>query len=281
MVTTISDSVSLGKFYLSRALSRASAPLPLPRLVDATRVKRFGYGLVGCAALILCTRVTCALYRVRRNVGCSQVVDELCQQTGIIAQDCLTRVDQEADNFVDQCHLEGLFMEQEDHDVRLPSDTDIVLYQGGGGDQYSIYGTAPPTVILRGDRPSNPVSTSTEADNYMVVRRMHRRLYVTTIVQQAKNRFGRPQATAANRLAVRKFLLDLMTEHKLRPTHINVMIDLALELVFVANDSELSADEIARCYSAVRRGGKQTGVVGWLYWVFRQCTGYQPSYAEI
>lgn len=65
-------------------------------------------------------------------------------------------------------------------------------------------------------------------------------------MQEAKNRFGTPSRTNANVLAVRKFLNDKMASHKLRPTHINKVLPLAVELVFVTSSSEEEAIEIGR-----------------------------------
>ncbi len=64
------------------------------------------------------------------------------------------------------------------------------------------------------------------------------KLYAATVVQTCKNRFGTPEDTRANRLAVRKFALDIMSSHRVRPTHINQIIDVCVDMVFVPNDVE-------------------------------------------
>lgn len=88
-----------------------------------------------------------------------------------------------------------------------------------------------------------------------VVRPDRKRNYVRSVVAEVKNRFGTPTDNSANRLAVRKSLLDIMKTHKLRPSHINQMIDLCVVLVFTPNDVELVASTLNECREVtVRRG---------------------------
>jgi hypothetical protein len=91
--------------------------------------------------------------------------------------------------------------------------------------------------------------------------------FIIASVMECKNRFGCPDKSQANRLAVRRFLLDLMKQHKVRPTHINSCIDVCVELVFIPNNNDLAAREIARCFGAMR-GGSQTSA--WVTWA-RNC----------
>jgi len=79
-------------------------------------------------------------------------------------------------------------------------------------------------------------------------RRVHNKGgYVRCMVADAKNRFGCPNDNKANRLAVRKYILDAMQRHGVRPTHIANVLPIAIELVFHKSEMELRAEEMARC----------------------------------
>lgn len=91
--------------------------------------------------------------------------------------------------------------------------------------------------------------------------------YSRCVIQYAKNRFGRPESTKANRLAVRKYVLDHMTSHGVRPTHINQMIDVCVELVFIRNDSELKAQGLYLCEEARIRNAGNRGLPRWRWLV--------------
>lgn len=83
--------------------------------------------------------------------------------------------------------------------------------------------------------------------------------YMTVLIQTTKARFGCPERTQANLLAVRKFMLDQMIRHKVRPTHQAQVLPLAVELVFVQSDSEREALKIG-----IIARGAQTGVISWI-----------------
>lgn len=87
--------------------------------------------------------------------------------------------------------------------------------------------------------------------------------YMVCVIAEVKNRFGRPQRNSANYLAVRKFTMDVMIRHGVRPTHINRMIDVVVGMVFVSNDNELYSDELLNSFEAAYRGGAG-GLCGWV-----------------
>lgn len=91
--------------------------------------------------------------------------------------------------------------------------------------------------------------------------------YLSTVLKEVKNRFGCPADTSANRLAVRKFALDIMTSHKVRPTHIAQSIDLVVELTFVQDDSERMAARVRRSRFVLMR--QHGDYAGWLAWASR------------
>ncbi len=97
----------------------------------------------------------------------------------------------------------------------------------------------------------------------------HREPYLCTVVQEVKNRFGIPLDNTANRLAVRKAALDIMTAHQVRPTHINQWIDTVVELVFIPNDSEVYSQRVANSLRALqRRNGYVRGSLQWVSRIF-------------
>jgi hypothetical protein len=92
-----------------------------------------------------------------------------------------------------------------------------------------------------------------------------RRKFTFLLVQEAKNRFGCPERTKPNLLAVRKFLLDSMVKRGVRPSHINIMIPVCVELVFVKNDAELLADRLAEVWA----DREMCFINRWIKWVCR------------
>ncbi len=92
-----------------------------------------------------------------------------------------------------------------------------------------------------------------ECTGHMVLR--SRRLYVAALAQETKNRFGQPARTSANLLAVRKYALDRMTKHGLRPTHIHETLPLVVELTFAESATEAEARRWAEAIR-VANGGK-------------------------
>lgn len=98
-----------------------------------------------------------------------------------------------------------------------------------------------------------------EVRNHYTLR--SRNLYVAALVAETKNRFGTPERTSANRLAVRKFALDKMTAHGLRPTHIAQALPLVVELTFCQSDAEMDAAEYGRAAREAERAG---GLVRWI-----------------
>lgn len=111
-----------------------------------------------------------------------------------------------------------------------------------------------------------------EVANHFTLR--SKRLYVSALVAECKNRFGVPDRTNANKLAVRKFALDRMTSHGLRPTHIHQVLPLVVELTFCESESERRAAAFGEAAREAQRGG-------WaLSWVLRACGGTHAQCTE-
>jgi hypothetical protein len=117
-------------------------------------------------------------------------------------------------------------------------------------------GEAPPNRIEGGNPPPHLVVQRRGRVEYsgecQEVRRhrkiRHRKLYIQAVVAECKNRFGTPMDTPANHLAVRRFALDRMTAHNVRPTHIYQVLPLVVELVFCKATHEEEAEQLAKMY---------------------------------
>jgi hypothetical protein len=98
-------------------------------------------------------------------------------------------------------------------------------------------------------------SSKVKVENTRMIK--NRGEYTRSVVQECKNRFGRPERTAANVLAVRRYALDIMTQHGLRHTHISQQLPMTVELVFVRSAAEDEAEYLTETlrYADAHRGG--------------------------
>jgi len=93
----------------------------------------------------------------------------------------------------------------------------------------------------------------TKVENCMLLG--NRKHYMSSVICEAKNRFGTPEDTKANRLAVRRYCLDLMNKHGLRPTHIAQVLPVCVSLVFTNSDSDIYAKELESTFAYASRQG--------------------------
>ncbi len=83
----------------------------------------------------------------------------------------------------------------------------------------------------------------------------HKGCFRNYLVRSAQAKYGCPSRNEANRLVVRKYLYDLCTERGLLARHIVEHLDVATELVFIPNKSQLTAAAIRHTeLSTLRRG---------------------------
>lgn len=104
------------------------------------------------------------------------------------------------------------------------------------------------------------------AENREVVEHMvvdHKKRYMRSIIAEAKVRFGKPERTGANLLAVRKFAGDAMRKHRVRPTHVARMLPLVVECVFMESDSERDARKLVEAVQGVS-GAKWWRTLNWM-----------------
>lgn len=77
----------------------------------------------------------------------------------------------------------------------------------------------------------------------------------------AKERFGLPSDTPANRLTIRKFIADKLRAHGLRPSHAHLHIDRITNRVFIPNREEIICADERRSWSVRLQWFKYTN--GW------------------
>lgn len=73
------------------------------------------------------------------------------------------------------------------------------------------------------------------------------------VVLAAKAEFGLLQRSNANRLMVRKFMRDLMRDHKMRPSHIHENIEICVALFFIPSKYDISAYKVGASLEAITR----------------------------
>jgi hypothetical protein len=185
---------------------------------------------------------------------------------------------------------DGLAMEYLD-DATIASNTptpiswsccrDIVVY-GTHGYKHSDIATQVWALDFTGVLPNMPSVESTinahysnkgiELDRAKVIEKRHRRLprcrrrglFKSVVVNELKNKFGLPQDNPANRLAVRRMALNLVTNYGLRPGHTATIIDDICESVFLPNEHEIQAKGMRNSVLAIMR--KFRYYSGWNLW---------------
>jgi hypothetical protein len=79
--------------------------------------------------------------------------------------------------------------------------------------------------------------------------------FVREIVAAVKAKFGTPKPTEANLRAVRRYATEVMREHNLRHTHVQMVLPKIISASFVPDKYEMSAMRMAGCYTAQTRKG--------------------------
>lgn len=95
--------------------------------------------------------------------------------------------------------------------------------------------------------------------------------YMQAVIAEAKVRFGKPERTSANVLAVRKFVGDTMRKHRVRPTHVARMTPIVVECVFMESAAETEAREMVQAVHALS-GAKWWRTMRWMVGA-----GYVPA----
>nr|WPR18531.1 MAG: RNA-dependent RNA polymerase [Skomarfal virus 34] len=91
----------------------------------------------------------------------------------------------------------------------------------------------------------------------------NRARYMQAVIAETKVRFGRPERTNANVLAVRKFVGDAMRKHRVRPTHVARMMPIVVECVFMESAAETEARVMVEAVHALS-GAKWWRTLRWM-----------------
>jgi len=102
---------------------------------------------------------------------------------------------------------------------------------------------APTSVTVSTPSTGNYIRNGMEIEMTPVKEKRHRRIgthkkhnYASDVIAECRVRFGCPINNPANRMAVRRYSMNLMYAHGLRPTHVCRVIDDIVEMVFHESD---------------------------------------------
>ncbi len=112
------------------------------------------------------------------------------------------------------------------------------------------------------------VIDSTEEVQNIIKKRKHRGLFRNYLKVQGKAKFGCPSDTPANRMVVRKYLVDLCVDKGLLARHIVDNVDFAVSMVFVPSHQEVMAAAVSHTQKAKDRG-----------WLLKKLGGQRPQVA--
>lgn len=104
--------------------------------------------------------------------------------------------------------------------------------------------------------------------NQRIPRRI-RGTFIASLVRAAKAEFGTPTPIEANRMAVRRFVRDLMVERGVRPSHQMLHLDLVVAWVFVPSDQEIVGQRAMRSVAAKEQVSHLRYRGGFWRWVAR------------
>nr|WPR18226.1 MAG: RNA-dependent RNA polymerase [Chemarfal virus 46] len=125
-----------------------------------------------------------------------------------------------------------------------------------------------PVVALKDSRIEYCSEARKVAEHYTVTERPR---YMQAVIAEAKVRFGKPDRTSANVLAVRKFVGDAMRKHRVRPTHVARMAPIVVECVFMESAVEREARDMVEAVHALS-GAKWWRTLRWM-----MGRGYVPN----
>lgn len=134
-------------------------------------------------------------------------------------------------------------------DVEIAENLGVPLIHFGEG----------PSVSIRKDdetveeEPVGPVYGPTASFNDDVDNTKMCKRFIGIAVRAAKNRFGVPTRTAANRRCVHTFIVEWMEQHGHRPSHIARDAPIAVALTFIPSESELFAQKLVTDPNVVLR----------------------------
>lgn len=109
------------------------------------------------------------------------------------------------------------------------------------------------TVVAVPNTSKNVIRDGMELEMTPVKEKRHRRIgthrkhsYASDVIAECRVRFGCPSNNPANRLAVRRFAMNVMYSHGLRPTHVCAVIDDIVEMVFKESDQLIASRRLSK-----------------------------------
>jgi len=123
--------------------------------------------------------------------------------------------------------------------------------------------TAPPTQGM-----VNPVdrfgNVEVRPDLDPIVAKNHRRVkkkdpYAKSILAKVRTRFGVPERTAVNKLAVRRFALAEMDAHRVRYVDRAKLLPFIVAAAFIPTDEDIAAEQWLRCAAGKQRMAEYRG----------------------
>lgn len=85
--------------------------------------------------------------------------------------------------------------------------------------------------------------------------KMKKSKFQAKLVREVKAKFGLLARIESNRLMVRKFLFDHMTERGVRKTHIHLHLDVAVAISFIPSQQDIIAKQLGASKAAHERDG--------------------------
>jgi len=133
------------------------------------------------------------------------------------------------------------------------------------------------------ETPNAPDSRVLESEATTLIGPGSRKQVIALVVQETKNKFGKAADNTANRLAVRHYILNVLEKHKMRPSHIRMVIETAVELVFIPDNSEVVAIRVKNSIAAQNqhqalRDASHGG--NWLTRLLRLTTGVELTKSQ-
>lgn len=225
-------------------------PFQLPTMITTKQLTISGCALTGVAALALITKYALVVRASRVHRARALAVKSLLEAGDDLAEEHVEVPDQVRDTWaMEDIAMQCAPAKGDDVDV----DSRGVVASRSGTFEY--------------DRSRRPITQFSVVSN--------KTGYTRALVAEAKNRFGKPQRNNANLLAVRKFCLDKMSKHGVRPSHIAKHLALCVELVFIESQSECEAREMMESYRIDSLSWYSWAVTMWEQFVPRGSPAYQ------
>jgi hypothetical protein len=133
----------------------------------------------------------------------------------------------------------------------LNNDRSVVVYDAGialGRVYEAVLGSKKDLDNARGI--ANLNLTPVDVDQHRVVKRKKRLPYINTVVAECRLTFGVCNRSEANEKAVRRVAVKIMKTHGVRPTHMNAMLPLVVEMVFIPTECDIEARALASSWAS-------------------------------